>query len=382
MLFGMKRLALAILLLGAGFLDARAQDATNCGAPAKLDDGWTATMPKDAGFDPELLCPLDKLIGQFSGANIHGVVVVRHGKLVMERYYKGADYSIGVGGPDIVQFGPTVKHDLRSISKSVTSLLIGIARGEGKFPDLDSPMIDNLPAKYADLRTADNARITIRDLLTMSSGLDWDENRPYTDPANSEIAMERSLDPYRYVLQRPVAFEPGTIYNYNSGGTELLGMLLTHSVGRPIAEYARDKLFGPLGITDFEWAKSWFASEPEAAAGVRLRPRDMAKLGQLLLSDGQWNGRQVIPKGWVAESVKPRINGQGIYFYGYQWWLGRTFLRDLHWTAGVGLGGQRLFVQPDLDLVVAVTAGHYTSPLQGIIPLEILTRHVLPAIKD
>ena len=228
------------------------------------------------------------------------------------------------------------------------------------------PAIDHLPAKYADLRTPDNARITLRDLLTMSSGLDWEESRPYGDPKNSVWQMVRAPDPYRFVLQQRVTFKPGAVFNYNSGNTELLGLVLARSIGQSIDDYARDKLFGPLGITDFDWVKLRNSGQPFAAAGLRLRPRDMAKLGQLLLNDGQWNGRQVVPKGWVAESTRPRLKAFGLG-YGYQWWLGRTFSKHgwLPWTAGLGYGGQSLFVQPDLDLVVAVTAGDYASPQPG-----------------
>jgi CubicO group peptidase (beta-lactamase class C family) len=186
------------------------------------------------------------------------------------------------------------------------------------------------------------------------------------------------------VLQQRVSVKPGLIFNYSTGVAELLGLLLANSVGQSIDDYARDKLFGPLGITDFDWVKMPNTGQPFAAAGLRLKPRDMAKLGQLLLTDGQWNGTQVVPKRWVAESTKPRIKSHGYYSYGYQWWLGRTLSnsRDLAWTAGFGYGGQRLFVQPDLALVVAVTAGDFVSraSLQGMIPLDILEQHVLPAI--
>lgn len=376
-------LALCVAFVASTYV-AQAQDApAGCPAPARLDDGWTTATPKDAGFDPDKLCPLDKFIGQWAGASIHGVVVARHGKLVMERYYKGTDYRPLKGTSDVVEFGPTVKHGVFSISKSVSSLLVGIAQGEGKLPDLDAPLTDHLPATYADLRTPDNARIGIRDLLTMSSGLDWNERPPYGDPQNAALQMMRAPDPYRFVLRQRAAFKPGTTFNYSSGDTELLGLVLANGIGQSIDDYARDKLFGPLGITDVDWVKMPNSGQPFAAAGLRLRPRDVAKLGQLLLTDGQWNGRQVVPKGWVAESTKPRLKGYG-YFYGYQWWLGRTFSsgRDMHWTAGFGYGGQRLFVQPDLGLVVAVTAGDHASPssLQGIIPLDIFAAHVLPAI--
>jgi CubicO group peptidase (beta-lactamase class C family) len=167
----------------------------------------------------------------------------------------------------------------------------------------------------------------------------------------------------------------------------VLGAAIAKATGQPLADYARDKLFAPLAITDFEWVS--FPKAPAiavAASGLRLRPRDAAKLGRLLLTDGQWNGKQVVPAGWAVQSVKPRINGDSIYFYGYQWWLGRSFRGngggEVTWAAGVGYGGQRLFVVPDLDLVVMINAGHYASALQGVIPIGIFNRVVLPAVKD
>jgi CubicO group peptidase (beta-lactamase class C family) len=375
-------LALCISFLGPTYA-AHAQEApADCPTPAKLDDGWTIATPKDSGFDPDKLCSLDKFIAQSADAKIHGVVIARHGKLIIERYYDGTDFDFHTTSFEAVKFGPMVKHDLHSISKSVTSLLIGIAGGEGKFPDLASLMIDHLPPIYADLRAAD-ARITIRDLLTMSSGFDWNERLPYNDPKNMALQMVLAPEPYRFVLQQRVAFEPGTVYNYNSGNTELLGLVLSHSIGRPIDDYARDKLFRPLGITDFSWWKIPNSGQPFAAGGLQLRPRDLAKIGQLLLSDGQWNGEQVVPKGWTAESTKSRIKA-GIFFYGYQWWLGRTVFqgRELHWTAGFGNGGQSLFVLPELDLVVVVAAGLYQKPplAQVVFPLNIFEQRVLPAI--
>jgi len=372
-------LLLAFALLAA---PALADDVAKCGTPAALDDGWSLAKPEESGFDATRLCELDDFLAQWPAHNIHAVVVVRHGKLVMERYFKGADERLGrpIGS---VQYGPESRHDLRSITKSVTSLLIGIALAEGKFPALDSPVFDQFP-EFAALRTAGKSEITFRHLLTMSSGLAWDESLPYSNPANSETRMDEAADPVRYVLEQPLATLPGAAYNYNGGGTTLLGALLAKTTGQRLDAYAREKLFGPLGITDFEWADLPATGQPAAASGLRLRPRDTAKFGQLLLAGGQWNGKQVLPKGWAADSTKPRLNGEGLYFYGYQWWLGRTMLRGraLLWTAGVGYGGQRLFIQPDLDLVVMVNAGHYTSPLQGVIPLAIFNRWVLPTTYD
>lgn len=300
----------------------------------------------------------------------------------MERYFSGEDERWGdkLGR---VTYGPEVKHDLRSISKSVTSLLVGIALAEGKFPALDSSVFDAFP-DYADLRTPEKARITFRNLLTMSAGFAWDENVPWNDPRNTEAGMIWAPDPFRYILSRPVAYPAGTVYAYSGGGTSLIGETLVRSTGRSLRDYAREKLFLPIDAPDFEWLDAGVSGKLGAFGSLRLRPRDAAKLGRLLLTDGQWNGKQVLPAGWAAESIKPRINGEGLYFYGYQWWLGRSFRNGapLDWTAGVGLGGQRLYVVPALDLIVMVNAGHYRDSLQGVIPAGIFNRIVLPAIRD
>lgn len=373
-------LLLALLLALAS--PASAQDTKVCGAPVALNDGWTIAGQADAGLDPARLCQLDAFIAQWPKANVHAVVVVRNGKLVMERYFTGEDERWGEKLGNF-SYGPEVKHDLRSISKSVTSLLIGIARSEGKFPDLGSPVFDAFP-EYADLKTPEKARITFRDLLTMSAGLAWEENVPWNDPRNNERELIMAADPFRYTLSQPVAFPPGTAYAYSGGGTSLLGETLIRSTGRPLRDYAREKLFQPIDAPDFEWLDAGVSGKLGAFGSLRMRPRDAAKLGRLLLTDGLWNGRQVIPAGWAAESIKPRINGEGLFFYGYQWWLGRSFRNggELTWAAGVGLGGQRLYVVPALDLVVMVAAGHYRDGLQGPIPFGIFNRVVLPAVKD
>jgi CubicO group peptidase (beta-lactamase class C family) len=380
----MAKSLMLLLALIALCVPASAQDDKTCGTPAPLNDGWTIATQAEVGLDPARLCELDAFIGQWPTANIHAVVVVRNGKLVMERYFNGEDQLWGKP-TGRMEFSPTVKHDLRSISKSVTSLLVGIARGEGKFPALESSAIDFFP-EFASLKTPDNSRITFADLLTMTSGLKWDESIPYTDPSNSERRLIDSRNPVRYVFEQPVMTRPGTVYNYNGGNTTVLGAAVAKATGQLLDDYARDKLFAPLDIADHEWVRLPFLEQPmpAAASGVRLRPRDTAKLGRLLLTDGQWNGRQVLPAGWAAQSVKPRINGEGIYFYGYQWWLGRSFRKEgeITWVAGFGLGGQRLYVVPALDLVVMINAGHYVGPLQSTIPAGIFTKVVLPAVKD
>jgi CubicO group peptidase (beta-lactamase class C family) len=310
------------------------------------------------------------------------VVIARAGKLVFERYFSGEDER---WGGTSVRFTPGALHDVRSISKSVTSLLIGIARSEGKFPPLQSSVVDYFP-EYSDLRTPENARITYQHLLTMSHGLLWDENKPWDDPTNNERLMLEAKDPYRYVFEQPMTLPPGELFNYCGGATSLLGATLAKGIDRRIDAYAAEKLFGPLAIRDFEWLGFTGSNEIAAFGGLRLRPRDLAKVGQLMTDHGCWNGKRILPSGWVEESTRPRANTEGIgpFYYGYQWWLGRSMVsgHDLSWTAGFGNGGQRLFVVPELNLVVAINAAHYGSVLQGRIPIAILNRFVMPAMND
>jgi CubicO group peptidase (beta-lactamase class C family) len=161
----------------------------------------------------------------------------------------------------------------------------------------------------------------------------------------------------------------------------VLAALLRQSTGQPIDALARADLFAPLGITDVDWYHLP-SGAPVASSGLRLRPRDLIKIGQLVLDRGVWHGAQIVPADWIAAATSPQINGEDLYFYGYQFWLGRSFVggRQVDWSAGFGYGGQRLFIVPSLDLVVLIHAGLYRSSQQGSVPLEILNRYVLWAI--
>ena len=310
---------------------------------------------------------------------MHAVLVTRHDKLVYERYFTGTDEHIGhyVG---TLTFDPETKHDLRSITKSVTALLLGIAIGKGQIAGIDQPVLDLLP-EYADPRAPEKARITVRNLLTMSQGLAWNEDIPYSNPLNSEIQMDEAPDPVRYVLSRPVETPPGTVWNYSGGSAMIIARVLSKATGQPIDALARAELFAPLGITDFAWHPV-ASGEPAAASGLQLRPRDLAKIGQLVLNHGAWHDTQVVPADWIAAATRPHINARELWFYGYQFWLGRSLVGEhqIDWVAGVGLGGQRLFIVPALDMVVLVHAGLYRSPLQGQVPLLVLDRFVLAAV--
>jgi len=211
----------------------------------------------------------------------------------------------------------------------------------------------------------------------MSSGIEWDEARAWTDPKNDESHLGSEADPMRYILSKAIVAPPGTQWNYNGGCVDLLGEIIARQSGHSLDVFAREALFGPLGITDVEW-QSYPNGYLSAAAGLRLRPRDAAKIGQLMLNKGQWQGAQIVSADWIEQSTVPRFQAfdyfGGLFFYGRFWWLGRTLSggQEVPWISAMGLGGQRIFIVPSLDLVVTTTSGLYTSPRQGIAALKLL----------
>lgn len=322
--------------------------------------------------------------GQYS--NIHSLLVVRHGKLAVEEYFTGVDERRGeaIG---VLDFDADTLHDVRSVTKSVISMLFGIALGEQGVPDIDTPVLDQFP-QYVDLRSPERMLIQLRDVLSMTSGLKWDESSyPYGDLRNSETAMDEAHDPYRFVLEQPVVAGHGRQFRYNGGNTMLLSAVLKRCMKMPVEKYAEHVLFAPLGIERYEWIK-YPSGEPVAASGLRLLPRDLAKLGLLYLNGGRWNGTQVVPESWVRDSLSPHATisnrPTGFQRYGYQWWLGtaRVGKGSVSWSAAVGWGGQRILIVPSMDLVVVLTAGLYQDPRQTDITFEILLDRVLPAVRS
>lgn len=360
------------------------QPKFSCGSPAAIGDGWSVAAPDTVGIDGERLCGIAGRLAATS-ANVHAVVIARRGSLVFEQYFPGYDEPWGMGGGRH-EFDAQTKHDMRSVSKSVVSLLVGVAIDRELIKSVDEPVVRFFP-DYSAAKSAGWDSITLRHLLTMSSGIQWDENLPWKDPKNDEPHLGSEADPYRYVLSKPVAAPPDTVWNYNGGGTDLLGNIIERVSGKALEAFAREALFAPLGITDWEWMK--YRNEHfSAAAGLRLRPRDAAKIGQLVLNTGAWNGRQIVSSKWIEQSVIARFQALGyfggLFYYGQQWWMGRTLGggRDVKWIAAQGLGGQRIFVAPELDLVVVTTSGLYASGRQGQAALDILANFIIPSIKN
>lgn len=374
--------ALALVFLVAPTLPARAE--TPCGVPAALPDGWPIDTPENVGLDGARFCGIAARL-KAADANVHSVVIVRHGKLVFEQYFSGYDnpWDKMDGRYD---FDATTLHDMRSISKSVTSLLLGVAIDRRLIASADELVLKFLP-DYAGAAAAGWERVTLRHLLTMSSGIAWDENRPWADPRNDEYRLYDEPDPVRYVLSKPTVAPPDTVWAYNGGGAQLIATVIARTSKMPFEAFAREALLAPLGIAEWEWKASKNGAIA-AYAGLRLRPRDAAKLGQLILNGGAWTGKRIVSQDWITQSIKPRFQAGGyfggLFFYGYQWWMGRTLSgdRDVPWIAAMGRGGQRVFIVPSADLVVMTTSGLYASPVQGQAALDMLYSVVFPALRN
>ncbi|MEZ5668746.1 MAG: serine hydrolase [Alphaproteobacteria bacterium] len=347
--------------------------------PPDLADGWPVAAPGDMGIDPALLAGLAPQFEAWTDANLHAALIAWRGTLIYERYFTGEDWAFArpLG---VVAHDATMLHDLRSITKSVTGLVAGVARDRGWLGDLDRPVLDWLP-EHADLRDGGKGAITVRHLLTMTAGFDWNEDLPYADPRNSERQMMAAPDPVRFVLEQPLRRPPGAVHVYNGGHTTLLAAVLERASGMPFDALVQETLLAPLGIARAEWVR-YDTGMAMAPSGLRLRPRDLLKVGQVAVGGGRWRDRAIVGADWIAEATAAHANAQGLWFYGYHWWLGRSLVgrRELRWAAGIGWGGQRLFVVPELDLVVLALAGLYGNPALQPLPGEVvLRRYALPA---
>jgi CubicO group peptidase (beta-lactamase class C family) len=354
--------------------------------PPDAGDGWPTATPEEMGRKRG---PLELMTAAIQAGveyrNVHAVLIARDGRLVYEAYFAGDDVDRARGKVVRVTFTREKRHTLRSMTKSVVSSLVGIAVGSGAISTIDTAVYDFFP-ELASLRTAERQQVAIRHALDMTSGLGWDESIPYTDPLNDEIRMNESEDPMRFVLDRPTVAAPGTKWNYSGGSTQVLADIVERATGQPIQDYARSRLWGPLGIKDVEWT-TIRSKKVSAPAGLRLRPRDQAKLGMVYADGGRWNSRQVLPAEWVNETLQRAISfpdtlelGEGAIEdtgYGHQWWHGRFTMPygrfTAHWAGGNG--GQYIFVIPQQRLVVVVNAGNYDRPEDSF---QLILERVVP----
>ena len=303
--------------------------------------GWLTSTPEEQGMNSSLLDEFVDAIEDYS-LTLLSYLVIRNGYLILEGY------------PDPDYNQSTLKH-VWSVTKSITSALVGMALGAGDLTSLDELVVDFFPDKTIANLDEDKQSITVEHLLTMSAGFEWSSA---TDPFD----MMDSPDWIQYVLDKPMADVPGETFNYNSGASHLLSAIVNRTTGIPTQSYADTYLFQPLGISDYEWI-----IDPQGVAsghaGLNMTPRDMAKFGFLYLNNGTWDGEQIVPSTWVSASTQVQAPEED---YGFQWWIDPE--RDAYYA--FGRDGQYIWVQPKNDLIVVFTSseGMYLS----LIPMFII----------
>lgn len=334
--------------------------------PPDLNDGWNTESAGNYNVD---ISELERMIADIqSGAlvNVHSVLIAKENKLVFERYFDG--------------FNASIPHDLRSASKSISSAMIGIAIEDGYLESVNQKLYDVIPGQYQYTKDTLKAEINLHHLLTMSSGLDVNNlasENYYQDPSNEKSWLKS-------VLEAPVVKTPGSYADYGSANPFLLGVSLSQALEIPLERYMDEKLFAPLGITNYINQSDDTESRPYFGGGMLLTPRDMLKFGQLYLNKGKWKGRQIISEEWVRVSFQKHVQLQDARDkndYGYQWWhdtytINGKFIESVE---ARGAGGQFIFILPELKSVVVITAGNFRNG-KGNQSREILKEYILPAM--
>ncbi|MBU7010640.1 MAG: serine hydrolase [Theionarchaea archaeon] len=347
---GRKFALMMILMLSSSLIISQVTVAQNENWPVL---SWIITTPEEQGMNSAKLQEMELYLDNEGWNNVvDSILIVRNGCLVYESYPS-------------TSHNENTTHHMFSCTKSFMSALVGIAIDEGYIDGLDDEVLDFFPDLIIENLDERKQAITIKDLLTMTSGLDWYDQTDY-------YQMEDSSDWVKYVLDRPMAHDPGTVWNYNTGGTHILSAILNRTCPEGIVEFAESHLFEPLGISGYYWVKD-NQGIPIGGTALNLRSRDIAKFGYLYLRNGIWDGEQIISELWVAESTTPVVemefdqgHGSG---YAYLWW---TYTWDGTYAAR-GSYGQYIIVAPSLDIVVVFTGSG------GFTVTTLLTQYIFPA---
>lgn len=356
--------------------------------PVQTEDGWLTASPAEVGINEQPLIEAVNRIRRGDFNEIHSLLIVRNGKLVLEEYGSGRMYDRDSVRPDylgpVIDFHRDRKHIVHSVSKSYMSTLIGIAIHEGYIGNADASLLGFFP-ESAGVDEPRKADITLRHTMSMVSGLQWNEwDVSAMDFQRSDaIQFQMTPDPPGYFFGKALIHEPGTAFYYNTAGFQMMGEVLRRATGMPVDQFAAQYLFAPLGVTDFDWPQ--YEHELVYLVGdLFLKPRDMARMGQLVLQRGEWQGRQVVPVAWLDEATSGLVSVahtgyKGFESYGMHWWskvfhvAGRA-VRCIH---ADGLAGQAIMACPSLDLVVVVTSGNYN---RAELEHALVADFVLPAV--
>ncbi|MEM1119836.1 MAG: serine hydrolase [Bacteroidota bacterium] len=335
------------LLLFSLALD-KCQAQKNWNKSPDLNDGWSITNPASVGMDEGALRNLLSLMGNRLSQDFRAITVSKDGKLVVEEYFNS--------------FWRNNINDIRSAGKSITSMLAGIAMDKGLFKPTDKVVSFFPEYKAIKNPSAEKSAITVADLLVMSSGLASDDYA--NDSPGLEDYMTDSEDYLKFVLDLPMDFKTGEKWAYSSAVAFLLGSIIENTAEQTLEDFAQENLFGPMGIKHFFWEESP-KGRNTGMGNIYLRARDMAKLGQLMLDNGRWNGQQILSSDFVKKSIEKKFdisdNDPWAHGYGYMWYLAKIDIKGqtIDYYYASGNGGNKIFVIPELNMVVTTLSSAY-----------------------
>jgi CubicO group peptidase (beta-lactamase class C family) len=312
--------------------------------------GWRISTPEAQGMNSHSLEQMLDAVKQ-QKLNLYSLLVIRHGYIVSETYF--------------TSYKQDTKHEVYSCTKSIIATLIGIALDQQRIDSLDHPVVSYFPERTFENLDAAKKAMTLENLLTMTSGLDWQEGDP------EYIGMYRSRDWVNYVMDKPMKAEPGSQFNYCSGCSHVLSAIVQKATGTKTSDFAARYLFEPLGISNVSWETDSSGIDL-GGWGVQITPRDMAKLGYLYLRHGIWDGKQLVRAQWVETATRSHTATDSNLDYGYQWWI----VPSLEGYAALGRFGQTILVIPKLDLIVVTTA--QVENHDAI--FELIGQYVVPAV--
>lgn len=296
-------------MAAAGFTGCRNKPEYIYAAPKPLKDGIQLSTLMKEQMDTMPVVKLTRLILADSFPNIRSLLIARNNKLVYENYFAGKAFLTGQEIEDFMKGATGDLSDCGRITMTITGACIGVALQQGLIKSVDEPIFTYFPS-YAKYFDAAKRKITIRHLLTMTSGLDWDEYVPDDDPKNSLTQMDKSTDPIAFIISRNMKDSPGANYNYNSSSAQLLEQIVFKATGKKMDQFAQQYLFSPLGILNYDW-RHLRGGMVAAAWGLRLSPRDLVKLGILYMNNGKWNNAQILDSSFTKQAITPQVARAG-----------------------------------------------------------------------
>lgn len=341
--------------------------------PPFEDDGWSVSTLKEVGISQDSIASFLQMLinmpmGSVHTSDIHGFLLARHGKLVVEEYFHG--------------YHREELHDTRSAAKSLTSLMTGAAMFQGTPPSLSTPIYQTMYGS-AEAKSVDSLKsaITVENLLTMTSGLDCDDGDP-DSKGNEDVMQEQSdqSDWYRYTLDQRMVRRPGERAVYGSANANLLGGVLAKVTDTWLPDLFRDLIAEPLKIRRYA-INLMPTLQAYMGGGIQFQPRDFMKLGQVMIDGGRWHGKEIVTAGWAKKSIQPLYDLSGIK-YGYLWWVTDYPYKDRTVRAffAGGNGGQVVIGVPELDLVVAFYGGNYSDKVMFVPQSIFVPKYILPAV--